>query len=394
MLTRTVLQQADVTRALTRIAHEILETNRGGSDLVLLGIPTRGVLLADRISKILEGLEPGSGTVGALDVTMYRDDLSRQPTRTPQPTKVPARRHRRQDRRAGRRRPLLGSHHPRSTRRPQRPRPPASGPPRGARRPGTPRTADPRRLRGQEPAHRGRRAHQRDAERDRRRRRCHDRRPAQLGGDPMSALAPALGTRPRPGGGHRHPGCGRGHGGCRDPRGPQAAHPARPDGREPVLRGLDPHPDQLRGGRQAPLGRRHHLQREGLERVEGREPEGHRADHRGDGGGCGGAAAQRVRRRARARRQRLDRRRRRQRRRRDARAPDPGAARRLHDAQAAPRRGITRPRPRRGARDDRRRHPALAGRAVERLAAADPRARASTWSPRRRCCRPASTDGR
>jgi pyrimidine operon attenuation protein/uracil phosphoribosyltransferase len=89
MLTRTVLQQADVTRALTRISHEILETNRGGSDLVLLGIPTRGVLLAERIAKILDGLEPGSGTVGALDVTMYRDDLAKQPTRTPQPTKVP-----------------------------------------------------------------------------------------------------------------------------------------------------------------------------------------------------------------------------------------------------------------------------------------------------------------
>lgn len=89
MLTRTVLQQADITRALTRISHEILESNRGGSDLVLLGIPTRGVLLAERIARTLEGLEPGAGTVGALDVTMYRDDLSRQPTRTPQPTRVP-----------------------------------------------------------------------------------------------------------------------------------------------------------------------------------------------------------------------------------------------------------------------------------------------------------------
>lgn len=90
MLTRTVLQQADVTRALTRISHEILESNRGGSDLVLLGIPTRGVFLAERIARILESLEAGSGTVGTLDVTMYRDDLSRQPTRTPQPTRVPA----------------------------------------------------------------------------------------------------------------------------------------------------------------------------------------------------------------------------------------------------------------------------------------------------------------
>ena len=95
MLTRTVLQQADVTRALTRISHEILETvaadhlHDGGSGLLLLGIPTRGVLLANRMGKILDTLEPGWGEVGTLDVTMYRDDLSRQPTRTPQPTRVP-----------------------------------------------------------------------------------------------------------------------------------------------------------------------------------------------------------------------------------------------------------------------------------------------------------------
>jgi pyrimidine operon attenuation protein/uracil phosphoribosyltransferase len=89
MTARPVLQQADITRALTRIAHEILESNRGGSDLVLLGIPTRGVLLAERIAGILERLEPGTGRVGALDVTMYRDDLRSQPTRSPQPTRIP-----------------------------------------------------------------------------------------------------------------------------------------------------------------------------------------------------------------------------------------------------------------------------------------------------------------
>jgi pyrimidine operon attenuation protein/uracil phosphoribosyltransferase len=94
MTARTVLQEADITRALTRISHEILESAAssgfgGGSDLVLLGIPTRGVILAERIAGILDGLEPGSGTVGALDVTMYRDDLAHQPTRTPSPTRVP-----------------------------------------------------------------------------------------------------------------------------------------------------------------------------------------------------------------------------------------------------------------------------------------------------------------
>ncbi len=89
MPARVVLQQADITRALTRISHEILESNRGGSDLVLLGIPTRGVTLARRIGELLEDFEPGSGVVGTLDVTMYRDDLDRQPTRTPSPTVLP-----------------------------------------------------------------------------------------------------------------------------------------------------------------------------------------------------------------------------------------------------------------------------------------------------------------
>jgi pyrimidine operon attenuation protein/uracil phosphoribosyltransferase len=90
MTARTVLQQADITRALTRISHEILESNRGSSDLVLLGIPTRGVVLARRIGAILDSIEPGSGTVGALDVTMYRDDLAKNPTRAPSPTDIPA----------------------------------------------------------------------------------------------------------------------------------------------------------------------------------------------------------------------------------------------------------------------------------------------------------------
>lgn len=89
MTAHTVLQQADITRALTRISHEILESNRGGSNLVLLGVPTRGVVLAERIARILDGIEPGSGTVGSLDVTMYRDDLAKNPTRAPAPTNIP-----------------------------------------------------------------------------------------------------------------------------------------------------------------------------------------------------------------------------------------------------------------------------------------------------------------
>jgi pyrimidine operon attenuation protein/uracil phosphoribosyltransferase len=88
---RTLLHQADIARALTRIAHEILESNRGSSDLVLLGVPTRGVLLASRLGRILADIDPGFDTasVGSIDVTMYRDDLSRNPTRAPAPTSMP-----------------------------------------------------------------------------------------------------------------------------------------------------------------------------------------------------------------------------------------------------------------------------------------------------------------
>ena len=89
MSARTVLHEADITRALTRISHEILESNKGPANLVLLGIPTRGVTLAHRIAKLVEQFGGAPVPVGSLDVTMYRDDLHRNPTRTPQPTQIP-----------------------------------------------------------------------------------------------------------------------------------------------------------------------------------------------------------------------------------------------------------------------------------------------------------------
>jgi pyrimidine operon attenuation protein/uracil phosphoribosyltransferase len=90
MTARTVLQHADIARASRRIAHEILESNRGGDGLVLLGIPTRGAVLATRIAALLEEIEPGAGSaVGSLDVTLYRDDLAQQPTRAPGRTRIP-----------------------------------------------------------------------------------------------------------------------------------------------------------------------------------------------------------------------------------------------------------------------------------------------------------------
>jgi pyrimidine operon attenuation protein/uracil phosphoribosyltransferase len=89
-MTATLLQPADMTRALTRIAHEILEGNKGTSDLVLLGIPTRGVILAKRIGEALSSIDGGAAVpVGSLDVTMYRDDLMSNPTRATASTEIP-----------------------------------------------------------------------------------------------------------------------------------------------------------------------------------------------------------------------------------------------------------------------------------------------------------------
>ena len=85
-----VLQADEIQRALKRIAYEIIESSKGSSDLVLLGIPTRGALLAKRLAAALEAIQPGCATVGTLDVTMYRDDLGRQPTRATHPTSIPA----------------------------------------------------------------------------------------------------------------------------------------------------------------------------------------------------------------------------------------------------------------------------------------------------------------
>lgn len=86
---RVVLDARDIARALTRISHEILERNKGSEDLVLLGIPTRGVGLARRIAERIAATEGVQVPVGSLDITLYRDDLRQQPARGPQHTEVP-----------------------------------------------------------------------------------------------------------------------------------------------------------------------------------------------------------------------------------------------------------------------------------------------------------------
>nr|WP_297414546.1 bifunctional pyr operon transcriptional regulator/uracil phosphoribosyltransferase PyrR [uncultured Nocardioides sp.] len=87
---RTVMDARDVSRALTRIAHEILERNKGASNLLLLGIPTRGVPLAERIAAKMASVEGHDVAVGSLDVTMYRDDLRLRPARALMRTDIPS----------------------------------------------------------------------------------------------------------------------------------------------------------------------------------------------------------------------------------------------------------------------------------------------------------------
>ena len=76
MAESVLLTADDVRRAIVRIAHEIVETHRGTRNLMLLGMHTRGLPLARRLGRIIEEIEGETVPVGALDVTLYRDDLS------------------------------------------------------------------------------------------------------------------------------------------------------------------------------------------------------------------------------------------------------------------------------------------------------------------------------
>ncbi len=74
---KPLLDADDLSRALRRLAHELVEANHGAADLVLMGIQTRGVPLAQRIARHLADIEGVEVPVGALDVTLYRDDIGR-----------------------------------------------------------------------------------------------------------------------------------------------------------------------------------------------------------------------------------------------------------------------------------------------------------------------------
>jgi pyrimidine operon attenuation protein/uracil phosphoribosyltransferase len=87
---KTVLGADEIRRALSRIGHEILERTDGGREVVLLGIPTRGVPLARRLAARLAETEGIEVPAGSLDITLYRDDLRLRPARALGPTEVPA----------------------------------------------------------------------------------------------------------------------------------------------------------------------------------------------------------------------------------------------------------------------------------------------------------------
>ena len=72
-----VMDADAIRRALTRVAHEILERHKGSDQLALIGIRTRGAILAQRLAKEVEAIDHHPIQVGVLDITLYRDDLSR-----------------------------------------------------------------------------------------------------------------------------------------------------------------------------------------------------------------------------------------------------------------------------------------------------------------------------
>jgi pyrimidine operon attenuation protein/uracil phosphoribosyltransferase len=88
-IARPVLDASDLSRALTRISHEIVERNHGAQDIVMLGIPTRGVALARRVATQIGAIESREVPVGALDTTMYRDDLRLRGVRALELTDIP-----------------------------------------------------------------------------------------------------------------------------------------------------------------------------------------------------------------------------------------------------------------------------------------------------------------
>ena len=89
MTERVILSEEDIRRALVRIAHEVLERNRGARDVVLVGIHTRGVPLARRLARWIKEFEGQEVPVGELDIGLYRDDLAGGRRPLMRPTHIP-----------------------------------------------------------------------------------------------------------------------------------------------------------------------------------------------------------------------------------------------------------------------------------------------------------------
>ena len=90
MTEKRIQSSTQIKRALTRISHEILERNGGINNVVLVGMHSRGVPLAKRISSIIHGFESKTVDVGVLDIGLYRDDISEKGSQRMRPTNIPA----------------------------------------------------------------------------------------------------------------------------------------------------------------------------------------------------------------------------------------------------------------------------------------------------------------
>lgn len=90
MPVRQVLDSSDMSRTIRRMAHEILEATPDVASLVIMGIPTRGQALAERLAEHIHEISGHSIDQGVLDVTLYRDDVGQGTLRTPHPSSLPA----------------------------------------------------------------------------------------------------------------------------------------------------------------------------------------------------------------------------------------------------------------------------------------------------------------
>ncbi|MEN6584021.1 MAG: bifunctional pyr operon transcriptional regulator/uracil phosphoribosyltransferase PyrR [Armatimonadota bacterium] len=84
-----VMDENEIRRALTRIAHEIIERNKGAENLVIIGVQSRGVPMAQRLAALISTIEGVEVPVGSLNVAMYRDDYATRPARTVSASQIP-----------------------------------------------------------------------------------------------------------------------------------------------------------------------------------------------------------------------------------------------------------------------------------------------------------------